>query len=443
MNPFCLKRLGYALGLSAGAAIFGACGAAPEKPDEPKVSKPAVAAAAQNATPAATATELFCKYSTPRSGSWEVERGYAQGPKAQAIENARKAARENLIKHLKQSYAARLVDRVASKIDTSYYEPQYDPASQTACVFAFLDSKAILAADQSSADYSKALTEALKPLKDSVARQLKQKPLCIDTPSSDVGGNAGEVGPKLRTRLLSLFEGQKLVSKDCWRLGGVVSSELERCKYVPVLRSQGEMVPLAAVDFHPLALGLKSCQTTAASALRDGDMGLESGGYHQGSTGLTVSINLSNADSMMELCAGESFEMSVETNQPALVRFYSVAADGRVMLDYEMNVMYSATLPPLIAVQLEPNLKYRMVAVAVPLGESFGRFEPSMTAEQSGACLGRGGLKRSQFPETAAWAAVDHSVRAPGSGGCPNDPQTLNIHEQILSYVRNMPTCSR
>ena len=137
------------------------------------------------------------------------------------------------------------------------------------------------------------------------------------------------------------------------------------------------------------------------------------------------------------LCGGTPYALTVTTDRPADVRIYSVAEDGRVMGGWAHRVdgEWSATPAP-AAVQLPGGTRYRVVAVAVAPGASFGGAPPM------GCMTPRGvGLPPKRLPADAALAAITYGVWAPGDGECPRDPAAKRTHDQLLAAITGAPTC--
>jgi hypothetical protein len=387
-----------------------------------------------------------CPHHTPQSGDWMVVRGYGTGPKVEAIRKAREDARRAVAALVRGAHSEAVVGAFMETFNTTLTPPHYDPANRTACVLGIAPKGAIPAAIQAE---SAALDRALTALAGDVRARLKERhTLRIELPIWGTGRDAGALGQALFVQLQGAFTGTRTAEHRphatlAGQLGPAAGGD--RCVFVPTLKRRGAgAIRLSPIDLDPKVLNAKDCRPApppqSTAYLADAQLGLDAGG-RRGASGLEVSLTTSARPD--QLCGGELFDLRVHTNQPAQVRVYSVAEDGRTLLGWAHGPVDGEwrVTPAPTSVRLDGGQGYRIVAVATPVKAGFGALVPSVPAGQPGACMGPDGLATRRLPAQAAVATFTHGVRDPAAPGCPPDPALRERHQAVLAAVRALPRC--
>ena len=123
---------------------------------------------------------------------------------------------------------------------------------------------------------------------------------------------------------------------------------------------------LPVFKFDARAFGEVECKPAPETFISDRRMGLTDG-RRNGSSGLRVDL-VSDAGQNGTICEGELFSVTLTANEPAWFRVYSVADDGRVLMDWSSISAETRWTPKdsAIALRLPGEQRSRMVAVAVP-----------------------------------------------------------------------------
>lgn len=386
----------------------------------------------------ALAAPLVCPHDTPKSGEWRVVRGYGVGPtQGQAFEEAQKNARASLQQQVGGAIDDMGRDLMIAGLNFTIYPGEYDPTTGEACVLGIVKDENL---GQSVRGHVAALEASLDTLTAALKGRLKSADrLRVEVPLWAGAWTSGEPARDLRNHLMGRLVGTPLTDHKPTRvLTGEVTAAGAECRWVPLLhdpRAKAQEA-LGEVRFNPLALGLTSCQAPPAA----GGHALPTA--RTGSGGLRVTLTTSQPT--ITPCGGEPFQAEISTNQPARVRLYSVASDGKVLLDLPevhlaADTPFSVTTPenPLRHVLLAPGVVSGLYAVALPESQAF----PALGADGAGCLSTAGWDPHRRLPEAAAVDGKAVMVRAPHEAGCPKDPEIQGWHNRLLAAVKSLPRC--
>lgn len=154
--------------------------------------------------------------------------------------------------------------------------------------------------------------------------------------------------------------------------------------------------------------------------------------------GLRVEVGFDDRPAV--LCSGEAHPLFVETNRPARVRVYGVDDEGRITLGWEEPAALEGRRPlaPTAIPLHHGESAFRLVAVALPAGGSFGDKAPS---QQRCRTKAGNGLHADLFPPGSAFRSTTHHVFLPGEAGCPGDPARMARHNRLLENAEKVPMC--
>lgn len=402
-----------------------------------------------------------CEVQYPKEGSWYAECGYGKaGAEVDAIALAQKTARENLLKWAGANLTEMERRELEAAIDTAWIRPTSRCAEGVceACAVALARKRGV-GADDAVGNLKAGLEAKLVPFLQEVTGQANggaSLPVVRVVPptwpgsmtASDAGkmmftqvwGTLGECLPKVGKAALA-----KAGSKEWdYELVGELTLQGTGCALALSYGKRGQqaLVPLGAVPFHPKAIGLTECRPPKATAASDDKMGLVNG-KRPGSGGLELQLDAPINDGM--LCEGDKFAWHVEASQPAFVRIYSVADDGRVLLGWQSPTAVTSWQPSetsmAIPIRMEGNVEYRLVAVAVP--EALGRDGFGDAVPPPGCMAGRGtGFSAQQLPAGAAVAALTFGVTPAGEGDCGTSAQKEGMLRTIRENLKKLKECA-
>ncbi len=402
-----------------------------------------------------------CNLEYPKEGLWWAERGYGRATvEVDAIAMAQQEARKNLLRWA----GARLTDsdklELEAAIDTTWVKPS------SRCIEGVCEACAVALARRSGPTMEEAVAALKTGLKERLVRFLQDVPKAgkgsqssnmrvrVAVPLWPDSQTAGEAGSLMFTQIWSSLGDclpqvgsvplAKPGSPD-WdvELAGELTLEGGGCALALSYYRRGEttLTPLGIVPFQPKAIGLRECNPPAQTYTSDSRMGLRSG-RKEGSGGLQVRLEAPTHGGL--LCEGEKFAWRVEASQPAYVRIYSVADDGRVMLGWESKEPVTVWEPGpksmAIPIRMGENLHYRLVAVAVPAGLGAGAFG---RAVPPAGCMARRqtGLSAERLPGEAAVAALTFGVTPIGERDCPKTPEMEAMLRNIQEALKKIPEC--
>ena len=197
---------------------------------------------------------------------------------------------------------------------------------------------------------------------------------------------------------------------------------------------------LPVFRFDARAFGEVECRPAPETYISDRRMGLTNG-RRTGSSGLSVEL-VSDAGRDGTICEGELFSVTMTASEPAWFRVYSVADDGRVLMDWASGSAETRWSPNdgAIALRLPGEQRSRMVAVAVP--EKLGAGGFGSKVPPAGCFGGAGtGLDLARLPAEAAAATFTFAVVAPGEGDCPDNAEIRESVARVLDVLENMKDC--
>ena len=197
---------------------------------------------------------------------------------------------------------------------------------------------------------------------------------------------------------------------------------------------------LPVFRFDARAFGEVECRPAPETFISDRRMGLING-RRNGSSGLRVDL-VSDAGRDGTICEGELFSVTLTASEPAWFRVYSVADDGRVLLDWSSDSALRRWTPKegAIALRLPGEQRSRMVALAVPEKLGVGGFGSKVPPA---GCFGSAGtgLDLARLPAAAAAATFTFAVVAPGEGDCPDNAAIRKSVGRVLDVLENMKDC--
>ena len=148
---------------------------------------------------------------------------------------------------------------------------------------------------------------------------------------------------------------------------------------------------------------------------------------------LKINIRIPSVRGM--ICNGEQKNFSVYINpQPAWIRIYSVAEDGRMVLGWVSETPMQLWQPEAVFVGLPGCDRYKIIAVAVPsfLGKNgFG----NLLNQEDCITTADIGLPLDQLPVEAVVAVVEYRIES----NCPR--KRNQIAEDAQNYILTLPSC--
>lgn len=433
--------------LLAGLVVLGACG-------------PTIVV--QEGPTGALQEPLRCEVQYPKEGSWYAECGYGKaGTDVDAINMAKTAAGQNLLKRAGANLTEMERRELESTLDTAWTPPTVRCVDGIceACAVAWARTLGIRP-DDAVGNLKAGLEAKLVPFLQAViggALAGASAPVVRVVPPTWPGSmTASDAGKIMFTHMWSSLGDclprvgkvalAKRGSKEWdYELVGELTLQGTGCALALSYARKGQqsLVPLGAVSFHPKAIGLTECRPPKATAASDDTMGLENG-KRSGSGGLELQLDAPINDGM--LCEGDKFAWHVEASQPAFVRIYSVADDGRVLLGWQSPAAVTSWQPTeasmAIPIRMEGNVEYRLVAIAVP--EALGREGFGDAVPPPGCMAGRGtGFSARQLPSQAAVAALTFGVTPAGDGDCGTSAKKEETLRAIRENLKRLKECTR
>lgn len=394
-----------------------------------------------------------CQRRTPPAGTYDFQWGFSTHPDpAMAKRQAEQEARHRLIAKLSKAHAAVTVRVLQKHIDTSYFEPEYDPQYKQACVLAILPHESLKGVSDEIKGHSESLDNLLEVVAQEVRKAAGQAKVHMASPRwGSTGRGAGLIGYAVSTRLEAAVSkaGVNLTPNPrSWELRLKLDRDGEQCRATAWLGSSQGYIAMTSVIFHPSAVGEGSCRPPGNDFLDDAAIGLTEG-KRPGSGGLTVDLEIGAIGGM--LCPGRPYDLTVVTSAPAYVHIYSVTEEGKVFLGWapEQPISGRWTVDPRpMALSMERGAEYRLVVVAVPVGsgaEALDRASPD-PGQGAARCVSapRRGLKAALYPPSAALVASTYKVWPMGEGSeCPQDVVVSERHQAALTYINQLRVCPR
>ena len=336
----------------------------------------------------------LCGSKVPPTG-YRIAVGYADGPRARALEAARAKAIENALAW----YAADLGPLEQAAFRKQVFDWSEDNwERRTACVrLAIADEAFTLqkdAADRLAADLR------------ALAKKVTAKAVDVAAPTWDSGCKA-DFGGALRNALVAELTGVRVTS-GAPRLAIQLSARADGVFATVTLDEVsigGFSFPLSL--FHSTQGEGGACATNATLGL-GGDTRVAAGGLH-------VSLALSAHQG--EACEGDADNPIVTVSAPARVQLYSVDRGGTGHFVGEQEVERSAPIGEGTLVPMDAGGDERLLAVALPHGQSFGP-----TDAWRDYCRLPAPFDARAFPAGAAIGSATFVVHPAGTYGCPDRP---------------------
>lgn len=349
--------------------------------------------AAAAALAAAPVMAGLCGSKTPPTG-FRIAVGYAQGPRARALENARDAAIDYAVKNYASEWTPLQVAAFRRQV-FDWSEDNWQAGA--ACVRLAIADEAFKAQDTALAK----LTSDLKGIAGTVSARAHA--VEVDAPVWDQSGCAADIGAALRTTLIGQLSGVQ-VSPGASRLGMRLAAVADGVSAAVTLDNVvigAFTFPLTLFRLEPGETG--KCAANAAIGLRADD--------RRGADGLSVRVRF--ADVVGEGCEGDPAEPVVTTSTRARVQVFSVDDDSVAHFVGVHEVSGTQSLGVGSLAPSPDGSDERLVAVALPAGQSFGA-----TEWFTDYCRMETSFDIGTFPASAAVGTTTFIVRPSGTRGC-------------------------
>jgi hypothetical protein len=353
---------------------------------------------------------------------YRLERAYASGPRAEALEAARQRARAVMLERICAGYGqlrCAAVQRHISSWGEGSWEPEHRRGREgTACAAVAIEQSFL---DQLGRDYLRFEAD-LSALVQRLRGQVGDALLAVEPPVWESGCVAGAVGAAVAGELRSQLAGSRVVPEGQGdRTAAAVISTLSPSAggvrlNLAVRPAGGGAVLLGGFAFPGDLFG--DDPASQAACRSDADLGLRDG-EKLGDGGLQVALVVDTHDGVV--CPGEVLRPVLMVSQRARVQVYSVARDGTGYLVWPPPgepglVEELLDLGAFHAVETPDRGDERLVAVAVPSGGYFGK-----TEGWTGFCALPGVFGPPYYPAGAAIGAASWRVLPAGLGSCAAD----------------------
>lgn len=293
-----------------------------------------------------------------------------------------------------------------------------------------------------------AFREELLRLADSIAEGTGTVPLDIDKPTWPAGCVASAGLPIISALRASLarHSNVRLVANDRREDGAnhlhlnlvMVGSSLQ----VDAVLTDANRLDRPIGGFTIPADLLSVTDEEARECASDAALGLKNG-EKLGAEELRVGVDLETSDGFA--CEGSPINATIWVSRPARVRIYSVLPDQRTWLvwpplgsPFERAMQGTVLLEgesALIPIRLPDGAEERLVAVAVPEGQSFGPTEGWQAYCRSSRPMGP-----TLYPsQTAALGVAGYKTLGPGEGRCGKAPYAL---PDVEAQLEAAPLCA-
>lgn len=336
----------------------------------------------------------LCGSKNPPTG-YRYAVGHAQGPRARALEAARDAAIDDAVKNYASDWTPLQVAAFRRQV-FDWSEDNWQAG--TACVRLAIADEAFNAQDVALAK----LTSDLKSIAGTVSARVHA--VEIDAPVWDQSGCAADIGGALRTTLIGQLSGVR-VEPGAARLAirlAAVADGVSAAVTLDNVSIGAFTFPLTLFRLEPSETG--RCATNAAIGMKADD--------RRGANGLSVRVRFANVAG--EACEGDPAEPVVTTSARSRVQVFSV--DNHSVAHFIEVHEVSGTLSLGVG-SLAPSKEggdERLIAVALPAGQSFGA-----TEWYTDYCRMETPFDIGMFPASAAIGTTTFIVRASGTRGWP------------------------
>jgi len=399
---------------------------------------------------------------TPPYG-FVLEKAWASGSRAEALQAARDKARAILIDSATAGYddlqRAAVIRNIRPWKDGLYIEPERKGEPGSACA-AVAIRKDLL--NQIEGQYG-AFADSLDTLAAGIREQAGDQPLVLQPPRWSSGCPSSELGQALAAQLKLRLVGTEIRKTQVFQ--EVVAAD-EGETEAPPKATQVAMFPELWLELAPRRTSVTlSAQLREPSAQADrllggfefpsslfgiepdergvchdeAVLGLERGRL-VGADGLTVQVNFPTDDGVV--CEGQKVPWGLATNMPAQVWLFSVAADGQAWFIWPVGgasgqVNGVVDLGTMDIARLPEGGDERFVAVALPRGTTWGATQ----GWSSESCRLPVALDELTWPAGTAIGSEVFTVASAGQGDCP--AAEAYSPEEMLDYLSNLPECGR
>ncbi len=365
--------------------------------------------------------------------NYQIHTGYAADPDeagalSAAIEDARRRALEVVCSGKSPTRCEVLARHVEN-----WKAPYWSPTSHRACAHVGIRRDYL---DDDKGDQQRLSAELVRLGGDIAARG--KSPLWIEPPTwAPSGCHAGPAGSSMVAELknaLAAAGSVRLATQaesatrlhlalDVRATEVVVSADLREPGASSVVPLQGFTVPGDLFDLHQ----------AGADCRLDQELGLVSG-QRAGSDGRTVRVTLPAEGAY---CEGDSINPVVVVDRPSRVKVYSVARDGTAFLvwpppDQDGVVQSTAPLGEMELFRSTVEGDEKLVAVAVPIGGSFG---PSQ--KWKAFCKVSGALTAAAWTPTSAAGAATFVVQRYDAPACLR----RGVVQRSVASLPDAPIC--
>ena len=321
---------------------------------------------------------LDCLADLPPFGTWARNQGWGSGPDiSSAMSNADRDARQRLLDEKGRDLSSIEKQELGRAIDTTFSRPKYRCGGGRceACAVAIVQKDKL---GPSLLDAGRQFTEALQSCVGTFCGKFEDRRTLrvrVSAPVWDDGRSAERLGPMLAVSLKGALSGAGASGlpglvflgngggRADVTLGGDLSQHANGCALALRYKIEGESYwhYFEQVTFHPRALAQRDCRPPPETFVSDGRVGLEQG-ERIGSSGLRFeAIDAPVVDGRM--CEGKEFRFSTRLNEPAFVRIYSLADDGKVLLGWRSDGAVTDWSPEdaAVPIRMAGGQQYRIV----------------------------------------------------------------------------------
>jgi hypothetical protein len=377
--------------------------------------------------------ESACAPDVPEN--YQIHTGYASGDEAVAVQEARDDARALALATLCSGKSPVRCEVLVRHLE-AWKQPHWNPVSKQACAHVGIRRDYL---DDDRGDQQR-LSIELRRLGEDIAARVGTGVVWIEVPTiTSTGCPAGPAGSSMVAELRNALAAAGTVriatasqlatnvqlSLDVRGTDVVVSAALQEPRASVQTPLEGFVVPGDLFDL---------TEANSASCRFDRELGLVFG-QRTAPDGRTVHLKLPGDGSY---CEGDSIEPTLVVDKPSDVKVFSVSQDGTGYVVWPPpgasgKVDSSVSLGEMVLLR-DPNLgDEKLVAVAVPVGATFGTSNPWTTY-----CKAPGPVTSAIWSKSAALGGATFVVQPYDASACVQ----RKVPRPLASFqVPNVPVC--